>query len=114
ELSHTRLVRGHLHAMGLALVAISVSLVLAFTTAPNTIKIIGSILLGIGGFIYPIALIVMGYRTPLLGPRGAQESVTTIAALGIALVLLGVFTATGFLFKDIFIKRKDVSSAKTT
>ncbi|MBI3399298.1 MAG: hypothetical protein HY026_08755 [Deltaproteobacteria bacterium] len=105
ELSHTRLRRGHVHAMGLGLVTIAISIVLAFTTAPDRVKIIAPILTGLGGLIYPFAWIVMGYRTPLFGPDAAEASVTVIAAPGIALVLLGISTAGLFLLKDIFVKK---------
>lgn len=102
ELAHTRLRRGHLHSMGLGFVTIIISLVLAFTSAADKIKIIVPVLTGIGGLIYPFAWIVMGYRTPGLGPDAAEASVTVIAGPGIALVLIGIFTAGIYLLKDIF------------
>lgn len=106
ELAHKRLVRGHLHAMGLGLLTIAISLVLAFTTAPDRIKTAAPILTGLGGLIYPFAWIVMGYRTPGLGPDAAEASATVIAGPGIALVLLGIFTTAVFLLKDIFSRGK--------
>lgn len=106
ELAHTRLKRGHVHAMGLGLLAIAISFVLAFTSATERIKAAASILAGIGGLIYPFAWIVMGYRTPNLGPAGAEASVTVIAGPGIALVALGIFTAGVFLLKDTFSKKQ--------
>ena len=93
ELAHTRLVRGHLHAMGLGLATILISLTLAFTTASGRVKTAASVLTGIGGIIYPVAWIVMGYMTPSLGPEAAEASVMFIAGPGVGLVLLGVFTA---------------------
>lgn len=102
ELAHKRLARGHLHAMGLGLLTIALSFILAFTSAPDRIKTVASVLTGLGGIIYPIAWMVMGYRTPALGPDAAEASVTIIAGPGIALVLLGIFTAGIFLLKDIF------------
>ena len=106
ELAHTRLVRGHLHAMGLGLATIVSSLVIAFTSMPAIIKTAVSVLTGLGGLIYPLAWIAMGYRTPLLGPEMAESSVATIAGAGAALVLIGVLTAAGFTLKDIFSKRR--------
>ncbi|MBI3752840.1 MAG: hypothetical protein HY266_02190 [Deltaproteobacteria bacterium] len=105
ELSHTRLRRGHIHAMGLSIVTIALALVLMSTSAPERVKIIAPILTGLGGLIYPFAWIVMGYRTPLLGPDAAEASVTVIAGTGIALVLIGIFTAGVYLLKDIFLKK---------
>lgn len=104
-MAHQRLTRGHIHSMGLGLVTIVIALILAFTSAPGKIKIIAPVLTGIGGLIYPFAWIVMGYRTPSLGPGPAEVSVTMIAGPGIALVLLGIFTAGLFLLKDLFIKK---------
>lgn len=105
EISYRRLTRGHIHSMGLGIVTIIVSLIIAFTSATYRIKIIASTLSGVGGIIYPIAWIVMGYRTPTLGPDGADASVTTIAGPGVALITLGILTAIAFLIKDIFEKR---------
>jgi len=46
EISHRRLTRGHIHAMGLGIVTIIVSLILAFTSATYRIKTIASTLQG--------------------------------------------------------------------
>lgn len=102
ELSHTRLRRGHIHAMGLGTLTILLSLVIAFTSAPDKVKTAVSVFTGIGGIIYPLAWIIMGYRTPALGPDAADVSVRFIAGPGIALVCLGIFTATVYLLKDAF------------
>jgi len=100
-LAHTRLVRGHLHAMGLGLVTILISLILAFTTIGERIKTAASVLMGLGGVIYPIAWVVMGYLTPALGPEGAEASVIYIAGPGVVFMLLGVFTAIFSISRDI-------------
>src|SRR4030067_3528131 len=71
ELAHKRLVRGHLHLMGLGLVSVVVSLILGFTSAPSFFKTITSVLTGIGGIVYPAAWVVIGYMTPRLGGAGA-------------------------------------------
>lgn len=104
-LAHARLVRGHLHAMGLGLAAILISIVLALTSAPRIIKTLASISIGLGGFIYPLAWIAMGYRTPLFGAEAAEASVVTIAGPGVLLVLAGIITAIIFLTKDAFSNR---------
>lgn len=81
--AHERLVRGHIHAMGLGLVSIAVSLILAFVTAGLRFKIFASACAGVGGFFYPFAWIIMGYRTASLGPEAAAESVLPITALSV-------------------------------
>jgi len=105
EIAHNRLVRGHFHAMGLALVTIAISFILAFTSTPDRIKTVVSVLTGVGGIIYPFAWIIMGYRTPALGPEGAEESIALIAGTGATLVLFGIFTAIIFVSKDILQNR---------
>lgn len=104
-LAHTRLVRGHLHAMGLGLATVVISLIMAHTSAKTWIKTVASISTGLGGLIYPLAWVIMGYRTPSLGIDAAEASVTTIAGPGVALVLLGIAAATAFLLKDMFSNR---------
>src|SRR3990170_890962 len=105
ELAHTRLMRGHLHAMGLGLGAIIISVVLSFTSAQSWIKTTASLFAAIGGLIYPLAWIVMGYRTPSLGPELAEASVILIAGPGVVLVLSGVLATAFFIFKDILMKK---------
>lgn len=101
-LAHTRFVRGHLHAMGLGLATVLISLVIAFTTASARVKTIASVLTGLGGIIYPFAWIVMGYMTPSLGPEAAEASAVFIAGPGVGLVLLGVFIPIGYTLRDVF------------
>ena len=102
ELAHKRLVRGHLHLMGLGLVSIVMSLILGFTSAPPLFKTIASVFTGIGGIIYPVAWIVMGYMTPQLGAAAAEAYVIVIAGPGVLLVSFGLISAIIFLLKDVF------------
>lgn len=102
ELAHERLLRGHIHAMGLGLAVIAISIVIAFSSANEGVKTVVSILTGLGGFIYPFAWIIMGYRTPSLGPDGAESSVMLIAGPSVILILFGIFTAVVYFIKDIF------------
>ena len=102
ELAHKRLVRGHLHLMGLGLVSVVLSLILCFTSAPPLFKTVASVLTGIGGIVYPAAWIVMGYMTPRLGAAGAEAYVTLIAGPSVLLVTFGIVSAITFLLKDIF------------
>lgn len=102
ELAHKRLVRGHLHLMGLGLISVVLSLILCFTSAPPLFKTVASVLTGIGGIVYPAAWIVMGYMTPRLGAAGAEAYVTVIAGPGVLLVSFGLISTIIFLLKDIF------------
>lgn len=101
ELAHRILTRAHIHFMGLGLFTILISLVLAFTNATDRSKTIASVAAGLGGLIYPLAWILMGYRIPALGMAEADASVWFIAAPGVILVLCGIFVTAFFLIRDI-------------
>lgn len=88
--AHERLSGGHLHAMGLGVLTISVSLVLAFVPAPPRVKTVGAACLGTGSFFYPFAWIIMGFRTTALGEAAAQGSVMPMAVFSMALVAAGL------------------------
>lgn len=101
ELAHRILTRAHIHFMGLGLFTIIISIVLAFTRATNRSKTLVSVAAGLGGLIYPLAWILMGYRIPALGMAEADASVRVIAAPGVLLVLAGIIAAAFFLIRDI-------------
>ncbi|MBI5598189.1 MAG: hypothetical protein HY890_00450 [Deltaproteobacteria bacterium] len=101
EEAHERLTRGHLHAMGLGLVAIAVSLVLAFLNSSRVIRTLASLATGVGAFIYPFSWIIMGFRTPSMGAEGAEESVMFIVGPAVILVLAGIVTTTICLLRGI-------------
>ncbi|MBI5641863.1 MAG: hypothetical protein HY954_00145 [Deltaproteobacteria bacterium] len=100
EEAHERLTRGHIHAMGLGILSISVSILLSFLSANHKVKTVASTCLGTGGFFYPFAWIIMGYRTTALGAEVAAESVIPIVGLSILLVLAGILITLFFLIKD--------------
>lgn len=102
EEAHERLTRGHLHAMGLGTVSIALSFMIAFLPAPHKMKTFASACLGVGGFFYPMAWIIMGYRTTALGAEAAQESVLPIVAFSVSLVLAGLILCLFYLFKAVF------------
>lgn len=101
EAAHERLAKGHVHAMGLGVLTICVSLVISLTAAPNVLKTLASACLGVGALLYPSAWIIMGYRTPSIGVEAAQESVFPIAALSVALVLAGLLICLFYLLKGM-------------
>ena len=90
EISHERLTRGHIHWMGLGTLAIVVSILLAFLNANVRLKAAASLVTSIGGLLYPVNWIIMGFRTPSMGPELAEQSVTLTAGPSIGLVLLGI------------------------
>lgn len=103
--AHERLSKGHLHAMGLGLLTICVSLLLSMLRSPLKVKTLASACAGIGGFFYPFAWIIMGFRTPALGIEGAQVSVFPIAAFSVLLILAGILLTLFYLI--LALVRKD-------
>lgn len=99
--AHKRLTRGHIHAMGLGLVSIAVSFILAFLNAPGRVKTFASACAGVGGLFYPFAWIIMGFRTVTLGAEGASGSVMPIVAFSVTLVLIGLLMAFYYLLKGV-------------
>ena len=104
ETAHVRLTRGHLHAMGLGLLTICVSLMLSLIKSPVKVKTLASACVGIGGFFYPFSWIIMGFRTPALGIDGAAESVFPIAAFSVFLVVTGILLTLFYVIKGVLSK----------
>ncbi|MEK7679259.1 MAG: hypothetical protein AAB356_03605 [Deltaproteobacteria bacterium] len=100
--AHKRLARGHAHWMGLGILAICLSLMLAFLDASPRVKTLGSALIGIGALIYPISWIFMGYKTISLGIEGAQEAALPFVALSVPLVLFGLVICLFYLVRQAF------------
>lgn len=100
--AHERLTKGHLHAMGLGTLTIIVSLLLAFIPATPRAKTLAAACVGTGSFFYPLAWIVMGFRTPVMGGLAAQESVVPMAAFSIALVSAGLLITLAYVVRWIF------------
>lgn len=103
-IAHERLARGHLHAMGLGVLTICICLVLALIQAPPGMKTLASASAGIGGLFYPLAWIIMGFRTPSLGAEAAADSVFPIAALSILLILIGVLLTLFYAIRGYVVK----------
>lgn len=104
EAAHERLTRGHLHAMGLGTITVLFSFLLSFLSAPPKVKAIASACIGIGALFYPLAWIVMGFRTTAMGVSAAQESVLPIVALSVPLVLFGLLITLFFIVKGFLSK----------
>ncbi len=104
EAAHKRLLMGHLHAMGLGLLTITLSILLALMDVSDRAKIIASAFTGTGSLFYPLTWIIMGHRTPVLGLDEAAVSVRTLVFPSLLLVLTGLLLTLFFLFKTTFLK----------
>ncbi|MDX8380898.1 MAG: hypothetical protein R8M14_02160 [Ghiorsea sp.] len=70
-----RLVRGHIHAMGLGVLVCVLLLVVALTSLKDVWKKTLGWSFGLGAVLYPPAWIIMGFRTVELGPEAAEVSI---------------------------------------
>jgi len=89
-----RLLRGHIHWMGLGILSAVMLLITAFTSLkPGWKKLLGWTF-GLGALAYPVAWILMGFRTVVMGPEVAEASVMWLfgPAAGVLLAsLVGIF-----------------------
>jgi len=82
-----RLLRGHIHFMGVGLLAMIMLLLVAFTSLKPCWKKIFGWTFGLGTLLYPPAWILMGLRTVELGPQAAEASVLWLFGPAVGLLL---------------------------
>jgi len=90
-----RLLRGHIHFMGIGLLSIVMLLLVASTTLKGCWKMVFGWTFGLGALLYPPAWILMGFRTVELGPQAAESSVLWLFGPAVGLLigsLLALFT----------------------
>jgi len=99
--AHERLTRGHIHAMGLGILSITLSVALSFLNMPARMKTLSSACIGVGGLFYPFAWIIMGFRTTALGAEAAAQSVLPIVVLSVFLVIAAILLTLVYLIKGL-------------
>ena len=82
-----RLIRGHIHFMGVGLLVILMLILVAATTLKDSWKKVFAWTFGLGALMYPPAWILMGFRTVELGPQGAEASVMWLFGPAVALLM---------------------------
>ncbi len=82
-----RLIRGHIHFMGVGLLVILMLILVAATALKDTWKKVFAWTFGLGALMYPPAWILMGFRTVELGPQGAEASVMWLFGPAVALLI---------------------------
>lgn len=82
-----RLLRGHIHFMGIGILVIVVLIVVASTSLKDCWKKVFGWTFGLGALLYPPAWILMGFRTVELGPQGAEASVMWLFGPAVALLI---------------------------
>ncbi|MDX8396575.1 MAG: hypothetical protein R8K22_09190, partial [Mariprofundaceae bacterium] len=94
-----RLLRGHIHFMGIGVLASVLLLIVAFTSLKPCWKRVLGWTLGLGALAYPPAWILMGFRTVELGPEAAEASVLWLfgPAVGLLMASMGAVLIVLFL-----------------
>ncbi|MDX8407886.1 MAG: hypothetical protein R8L58_05825 [Mariprofundaceae bacterium] len=82
-----RLLRGHIHFMGIGLLVIAVLILVAAGGLKDCWKKVFGWTFGLGALMYPPAWILMGFRTVELGPQAAEASVMWLFGPAVALLL---------------------------
>ncbi|MDX8377778.1 MAG: hypothetical protein R8L53_07130 [Mariprofundales bacterium] len=85
--SMQRLIRGHIHFMGIGLLVMTLLIFVASTSLKNTWKKVFGWTFGLGALMYPPAWILMGFRTVELGPQGAEASVMWLFGPAVGLLI---------------------------
>ncbi len=103
--AHAMLTKGHVHAMGLGLLTLCVSILLSLVCIPRWLKTLGAVSVGVGGLIYPFSWITMGYKLPAVGMEAAEAYVMPIVGISLVLILAGLLitlfgVVAGFFFKE--------------
>jgi len=91
-----RLLRGHIHFMGVGLLAVVLSLVMAQAPVSVGWKKAVAWAAGLGAVLYPPSWILMGLRTPALGAEAAEESVAWLFVPAVGLLLASLLAALFF------------------
>ena len=95
-----RLLRGHIHWMGLGILSMVMLVVVAFTSLkPNWKNLLGWSF-GLGSLAYPSAWIIMGFRTVAMGPEAAESSVMWLFVPAAGLVLVSLVAVLGVLLLE--------------
>ncbi|MDQ6989694.1 MAG: hypothetical protein Q9M19_07410 [Mariprofundaceae bacterium] len=82
-----RLLRGHIHAMGLGILSCVLLLIVALTTLKDCWKKVFGFTFGLGAVLYPPAWVIMGFRTVELGPEAAEASIMWLFGPAVGLLL---------------------------
>jgi len=85
-----RLLRGHIHFMGIGVLTAVLLLIVAFTSLKRCWKRVLGWTLGLGTLAYPPAWIIMGFRTVELGPEAAEASVMWLFGPAVGLLLVSM------------------------
>jgi len=103
-----RLLRGHIHAMGLGVLVCILLLITTFTSLKDIWKKTLGWSLGLGAVLYPPAWVIMGFRTVALGPEAAEASIMWLFLPAVALLVGSIIAVLIILILEEFNLRKHV------
>jgi len=96
-----RLLRGRIHWMGLGIMSAAMLLIVAFTSLKTGWKKTLGWTFGIGALAYPVAWILMGFRTVTMGPEAAEASVMWLFGPAAGLLLASLIAVFGILLFEM-------------
>jgi len=96
-----RLLRGHIHFMGIGILIAVLLLIVAFTSLKSCWKKLLGWTFGLGALAYPPAWIIMGFRTVEMGPQTAEASIMWLFGPAVALLLASMAALFGILLIEI-------------
>ncbi len=96
-----RLMRGHIHWMGLGILSAVMLLIVTLTSLKTGWKKTLGWTFGIGTLAYPVAWIVMGFRTVVMGPEAAEASVMWLFGPAAGLLLASLIAVFVILLLEI-------------
>jgi len=97
-----RLTRGHIHWMGLSVLSAVMLLIVAFTSLKTCWKKLLGWTFGIGVLAYPLAWVLMGFRTVRMGPETAESSVMWLFGPAAGLLLASIVAVFAILIIEMF------------
>ncbi|OIO74130.1 MAG: hypothetical protein AUJ57_02860 [Zetaproteobacteria bacterium CG1_02_53_45] len=97
-----RLLRGHIHFMGIGVLAAVLLLITALTSLKSRWKSVLGWSFGLGALAYPPAWIVMGFRTVEMGPQAAEASIMWLFASAVGLLLASMIALLVILLIESF------------
>lgn len=99
--------RAHTHFGGLAPLAIVVALIIGFTAVVNWAKTLVSLMVAVGAFLYPLAIIIGAGNIAKMGEEAGEGSVEILVILSMALLGGGLLILFSYLV--LLLIYKDVS-----
>jgi len=87
-----RLLRGHIHFMGIGTLIAVLLLIVAFSSLKPCWKKTLAWSFGLGALAYPPAWIIMGFRTVAMGPEAAEASIMWLFGPAVALLLASIIS----------------------